>query len=89
VQINDVTANTYQFETNTNYSIGASNDAANRNYFNGKVAEIINFDERLSDSERVRIESYLAFKYGITLKNGTQNYIASNGSTIFWNSSTA
>ena len=53
--------------------------------FNGRIAEIITYASRQSDSERAKIESYLALKYGITLGvNGTsQNYVDSN-SHIIW-----
>ncbi|WP_458627468.1 LamG-like jellyroll fold domain-containing protein [Winogradskyella sp. PC D3.3] len=53
--------------------------------FNGRIAEIITYASRQSDSERAKIESYLAIKYGITLGvNGiSQNYVDSN-SHIIW-----
>lgn len=57
--------------------------------FNGRIAEVITYSSRKNDaSERIRIESYLAIKYGITLGvNGTsQNYVNSDG-TIIWNAS--
>jgi hypothetical protein len=43
----------------------------------------------VTDAERDRIESYLAIKYGITLLDGTKDYIASDGITTFWDSSNA
>jgi hypothetical protein len=57
--------------------------------FNGRIAEIITYSSLQSDSERAKIESYLALKYGITLGvNGiSQNYIDSNNN-IIWNIST-
>ena len=52
-----------------------------------RIAEIITYSNRKTDgsSERRRIESYLALKYGITLgTNGTSvNYVDSNGTTIW------
>ncbi len=55
--------------------------------FDGRIAEIITFDSRLTDgvTERSRIESYLALKYGITLGvNGvSQNYIDSSGNIVW------
>lgn len=56
-------------------------------YFDGKIAEVINYSSRVSDSDRQKIESYLAIKYGITLNSGTQDYNASDGSTTFWDAS--
>lgn len=54
---------------------------------NGSIAEIIAFDIRLTDTERRKIESYLAIKYGITMNatgGGTfGDYIATNGVTIW------
>ncbi|WP_333875880.1 LamG-like jellyroll fold domain-containing protein, partial [Flavobacterium sp.] len=53
----------------------------------GRIAEIITFSSRKNDvTERSKVESYLAIKYGITLGvNGTsQNYIGSDG-TVIWN----
>ncbi|WP_395064246.1 LamG-like jellyroll fold domain-containing protein [Flavobacterium sp.] len=55
--------------------------------FGGRIAEVITFSNRKNDtSERRRIESYLALKYGITLGvNGTtMNYENSSG-TVVWN----
>jgi len=55
--------------------------------FGGRIAEVISYSNRKNDiSERRRIESYLALKYGITLGvNGTaMNYEDSNGNVI-WN----
>jgi len=54
--------------------------------FNGRIAEVITYSSRKNDaSERIRIESYLAVKYGITLGvNGiSQNYQDSNGNVVW------
>ncbi|MDD3646411.1 MAG: cadherin repeat domain-containing protein [Candidatus Gracilibacteria bacterium] len=84
IKINNYTANDYQTLSNANYRIGMSMDSANPFPYNGKIAEIINFSSRLTDTERQKIESYLSLKYGITLNSGTQNYIASDGTTSIW-----
>jgi len=65
--------------TNKFYAGGYYN---NRGYY-GDIAEIISYDDRLSNQEQNQIETYLAIKYGITLEN--KNYINSDGS-IVWNS---
>jgi len=54
--------------------------------FDGDVAEVIVYSSLLStNDERQKVESYLAFKYGITLDQNTpQNYLASDGSTLIW-----
>ncbi|MDH4473186.1 MAG: GEVED domain-containing protein, partial [Fluviicola sp.] len=46
----------------------------------GPVAEIIGFSTAITATERQRIDSYIATKYGITL---TANYLSTSGSTIF------
>ena len=46
--------------------------------------EVIAFERELTTAERAKVRSYLAIKYGITLKQA-QNYIASNDA-IVWNS---
>ena len=45
----------------------------------GNIAEIITYEEELSALEREKVNSYLAMKYGITLRSG--NYILSSGDT--------
>ncbi len=48
--------------------------------WNGLIAEMVVFDERLSDADRLQLESYLALKYGI---NKTGDYILPD-STVIW-----
>jgi hypothetical protein len=57
-----------------------------RSSFEGRVAEIITYSIRKDDTtERNKIESYLAIKYGITLGvNGTsKDYVDSDGNLIW------
>ncbi|WP_172435810.1 Ig-like domain-containing protein [Sediminicola luteus] len=56
----------------------------------GQLSEIIFIDNASykSPTERTKIESYLALKYGITLANGSKNYLASDA-TSYWSNSTA
>lgn len=71
--------------SNGKYWIGRSEGW--RASLDGRIAEIITFSSRKNDAtERNKIESYLAIKYGITMGvNGTsQNYVNSDG-TIIWN----
>ncbi len=89
VKIDNYTANTYQALSTADYRIWRSMDWANIFPYTWKIAEIINYSSRVSDSDRLKIESYLAIKYGITLNNWTQNYTASNWSTSIWNTTTA
>ena len=58
-------------------NIGIDDD----NFEPGRIAEVIMYSTFLGVTERERIESYLAVKYGITLP-GT--YLAADGATI-WN----
>ncbi len=49
------------------------------------ISEVIGFQRDITLGERNRVRSYLAVKYGVTLAQ-PQNYIASDGTTISWNS---
>ncbi len=64
--------------------LGGRVDGAPDN-FNGRIAEIALYSIQLSASERQRVESYLALKYGITLShdyfNGAGNVIWDVGNT--------
>ncbi len=88
--------NTNRSLTSSDNYLGQSPAATER--FNGQIAEIIVYNEPQSASERQRVESYLALKYGITLSNdndgdGTPfeaaginegDYVASDELTVFW-----
>ncbi|MCB9279277.1 MAG: T9SS type A sorting domain-containing protein [Lewinellaceae bacterium] len=53
--------------------------------FKGVIPEMIVFNRFLTDEEILRIESYLALKYGITLQSiGPVSYLNAHGQTI-WN----
>ncbi|WP_372753104.1 LamG-like jellyroll fold domain-containing protein [Mariniflexile sp.] len=52
------------------YWIGRNYDA--QGSLNGSVAEIFTFGDRVTESNRQKIESYLAIKYGITLGASNQ-----------------
>ncbi|GEM_PF-5402705 len=77
--------NTTQFATDTSggrYYIGAGHSSR----FNGMIAETILFDRKLNDDERSKVNSYLALKYGLTLKDDNDNsidYVASDGSPMW------
>ncbi|MCQ4142454.1 hypothetical protein [Chryseobacterium sp. EO14] len=67
--------------------LGSRQVSSSDNLLNGsEIAEVIVYDtSKGTGTERSQIQSYLALKYGITLDQTTaQNYIASNGSTIYW-----
>ncbi|SNS42142.1 choice-of-anchor D domain-containing protein, partial [Dokdonia pacifica] len=83
--------------TNSSYILGVGRiTVGGTNYdshFNGKMSEVISYANPLTIFDQEKIQSYLAIKYGITLHDtnstsitrlGDQNYIDSDGSTI-WN----
>ena len=47
----------------------------------GRTVEYTVFDRRLSDTERCRVESYLALKYGVSLRSSYLN----SRSEVIWN----
>ncbi|SMP29638.1 beta strand repeat-containing protein, partial [Chryseobacterium profundimaris] len=63
----------------TNIELGARifNDANDLNY-SGQIGEFVYYPTNLNSTNRQRVESYLAIKWGITY---TQNYLASDGTT--------
>lgn len=63
----------------TAFAVGSRSDAG-ANYFTGDIPEVIAYSGKNSASELIRIESYLAIKYGIP-KSG--NYQSSNASVIW------
>lgn len=86
--LNNYNANTYQTLSATNYRLWMSTDPANPYTYNWKIAEIINYKTRVSSTDKQKIESYLSLKYGMTLKSGTINYLASDWTTTMWNTTT-
>lgn len=89
LKVDNYTVNTYQKLSTANYSIWKTLDATYPFFYDWKIVEIVNYSNRISDSDRIKIESYLSLKYWITLKNWTQNYIASDWTTIYWSTTTA
>ncbi|WP_213516593.1 Ig-like domain-containing protein, partial [Paenibacillus montaniterrae] len=65
------------------YYIGAGHYSR----FDGSISEVILFDRILTPAERQQVNSYLALKYGLTLKDENGNsmdYLASDGATEMW-----
>lgn len=81
-------SNTVVFATSAdnNTYVGASSGAA----FIGNVGEIVLYNRVLSATERQKVNSYLAIKYGTSLGTNTSpvDYVSSNGTTIWTGSST-
>lgn len=69
----------------TPYNIGKNYNDLTYGNLNGRVAEIISYASRVPDADRIKIETYLAIKYGITLGvNGTSKNYVDSGGTVVW-----
>lgn len=81
----EVGAPQYRSYSNRRFWIGRSQ--AFNGSFNGRIAEAITYSARKNDaSERRRIESYLAIKYGITLgTNGVSMDYQNSDGNVIWN----
>ena len=64
-----------------------NNDGGRR--FFGDMGEVIVYNGEPSEIETRQIQSYLALKYGITLNNGTTDYLASDGTSKMWDATVA
>ncbi|AXY72538.1 hypothetical protein D3H65_00440 [Paraflavitalea soli] len=70
--------------TNQGFSLGVFHFA---DYFNGRIAEFVvyNNSAAMTAADRLKIQSYLALKYGITMSPAAPvNYLASDGTTNMW-----
>lgn len=71
----------------TALEIGDVNQRTAGNEYVGDISEVIGYTARLSDTDRQKIESYLAIKYGITYMNdantAAQNYLNAAGATVW------
>ena len=58
-------------------------------YWNGRIGEIIAFETELLPADRLKVHSYLAVKWGLSLDQTTPtNYVSANG-TVIYNASAA
>lgn len=56
--------------------------------FNGPIPEVIEYNRKLTTTERQQVNSYMALKYGITIDQTTPaDYLASDGTTTMWKAS--
>ena len=62
-------------------ALGSSGSKHLNKPYRGSVAELLIYDRALDFSERVQVETYLAIKYGVGLKEG--NYLSS-GRHVLW-----
>jgi hypothetical protein len=82
---------TYTADNNTlsdpsSVGIGNHDDPVSGSQFQGRIAEVINFSIALGDTDRYKIETYLAIKYGMSLDHV---YLNTTGDTIWDNTANA
>ncbi|MGY5351379.1 hypothetical protein ACXGQW_02195 [Wenyingzhuangia sp. IMCC45533] len=89
-----ITGNKTSTSFNSSWTSGFyffGDDATGGDQFTGEIAEIVYYDSELSVADARKVESYLAFKYGLTLDNslGGENgdYVLSDNTTV-WDAST-
>ncbi|MCM3759949.1 S-layer homology domain-containing protein [Alkalihalobacillus oceani] len=67
-------------EVNFNYSAGPYIGAGHYSRFNGSISEVIVFNKKLDEPDRIKVNSYLALKYGLTLPT---DYVDSHDTTMW------
>ncbi|MCH2044983.1 MAG: PA14 domain-containing protein, partial [Saprospiraceae bacterium] len=70
--------NTVSFQGEDNIMYIGSDDGPNEHQ--GDIAEVVIYTKPLTNNERIRVNSYLAIKYGLTLSH---NYLSSDGTNIW------
>ena len=63
-------------------TIGSAGTTANR-VFDGDMYEIIEYNDALTSTQMQQVNSYLAWKYAISMAS-TVDYLMSDGATTFW-----
>ena len=84
--LDNYNVNTYQTLSTADYRLWMSTDPNNPFEYNWKIAEIINYNSRITPTDKQKIESYLSLKYWMTLDSGTKDYILSDWVTKIWDS---
>lgn len=74
--------NAKQLNTLANSTNWTGGNLVMGNATNGKIPEMVEYSSSLDDTKRLKVNSYLALKYGITIYQPTtgQDYLASDGS---------
>ncbi len=72
------TSNTVDYTLSAN---GILIGAETANIWKGNTPEIILYNRKISDNERIRVNTYYAIKYGLTLPS---DYLAPDGVTKLW-----
>ncbi|WP_188931801.1 T9SS type A sorting domain-containing protein [Dyadobacter endophyticus] len=57
----------------------------NHGALNGQLNEVVVFEQRLTEDEMNRVETYMAIKYGTTYAAGTKDYVNSSSGTVWAN----
>ncbi len=57
-------------------------EAANGDYFNGNIAEVIFYNTRLNAVQRKLLENYLGMKYNISISDVKYSYSATHGNDV-------
>ena len=71
-------------------SIGQEYDTSVSDEFEGQIAEVVIYDTNHTGTDIQRVDSYLAFKYGISLDQTSPiDYLASDSSTEMWDKDAA
>lgn len=61
------------------------NCAGCSSYFSGPVGEYIRYNKVLTATERLRVNTYLSLKYGVSIdQTVASNYLATDGTTVVW-----
>lgn len=78
------TANNTSAKSTTNLELRVGNTYGIYGFNGGNIAEVIMYNTNLTGAQRQRVWTYLALKYGITLRNGAgADYISSGGTTVW------
>jgi hypothetical protein len=69
----------------TSLAIGNNDDATINSQLQGDMAEVSAYNQVLTNTERQRVESYFAIKYGITRAGGSgeENYLAADAGSVW------
>jgi len=70
----------FTYNTATTNGLDIGRDIAPSNYVKGTIAELVLYNAAQSAADIIKLESYLAAKYGITLST---NYVNSAGTVVF------
>ena len=78
-----------QLPANGALMIGLDADGAEAqdggNHLKGNIGEVLMYRQKMSDTDRQKVQSYLALKYGITLdQTSATDYLASDGTNKMW-----